>query len=234
MSIASEITRLTGAKADIIQAITDKGVTVPSSAKLDDMALLIASITGGGGANEGLLKLGTTYYPYREINGKLWTLCNLAWIPTGITLNPGSWNNDSAKCVVYGGNNNGYYLYGLYYNYKAVEIINSSLEDGWHVANRNDWNNLIAYLGGGASASLKLNAFFDPNNGTNTEGINLYALGVRDGSNMVGAGSYSYFPLDTNGSLINCMRIGTGSNGLGETTRTLSSCGFTVRLCKDA
>lgn len=49
MSIASEITRLNGAKADIIQAITDKGVTVPSSAKLDDMALLIASITGGGG-----------------------------------------------------------------------------------------------------------------------------------------------------------------------------------------
>lgn len=49
MSVASEITRLNGAKADIIQAITDKGVTVPSSAKLDDMALLIASITGGGG-----------------------------------------------------------------------------------------------------------------------------------------------------------------------------------------
>ena len=52
MSIASEITRLNGAKADIIQAITDKGVTVPSSAKLDDMALLIASITGGGGSFE--------------------------------------------------------------------------------------------------------------------------------------------------------------------------------------
>ena len=50
MSVASEITRLNGAKADIIQAITDKGVTVPSSAKLDDMALLIASITGGGGS----------------------------------------------------------------------------------------------------------------------------------------------------------------------------------------
>jgi len=50
MSIASEIERLQSAKADIIQAITDKGVTVPSSAKLDDMALLIASITGGGGS----------------------------------------------------------------------------------------------------------------------------------------------------------------------------------------
>lgn len=54
MSVASEITRLNGAKADIIQAITDKGVTVPSSAKLDDMALLIASITGGGGGGNGV------------------------------------------------------------------------------------------------------------------------------------------------------------------------------------
>ena len=53
MSVATEITRLNGAKADIIQAITDKGVTVPSSAKLDDMALLIASITGGGGGSVG-------------------------------------------------------------------------------------------------------------------------------------------------------------------------------------
>lgn len=57
MSIASEITRLQGVKADIIQAITDKGVTVPSSAKLDDMALLIASITGGGGGGGDTLRV---------------------------------------------------------------------------------------------------------------------------------------------------------------------------------
>lgn len=48
MSIASEITRLYDAKGGIIQAITDKGVTVPSGAKLDDMAALIESISGGG------------------------------------------------------------------------------------------------------------------------------------------------------------------------------------------
>lgn len=49
MSVASEITRLNGAKADIIQAITDKGVTVPSGAMLDDCPELIRSIPGGGG-----------------------------------------------------------------------------------------------------------------------------------------------------------------------------------------
>lgn len=49
MSVSSEITRISSAKSDIIQAITAKGVTVPSSAKIDDLASLIDSITGGGG-----------------------------------------------------------------------------------------------------------------------------------------------------------------------------------------
>lgn len=49
MSIASEITRLQGVKSDILQAISDKGVEVPSGSKLDDCPDLIASISGGGG-----------------------------------------------------------------------------------------------------------------------------------------------------------------------------------------
>lgn len=49
MSIASEITRLQGVKSDILQAITDKGVEVPSGSMLDDCPDLIASISGGGG-----------------------------------------------------------------------------------------------------------------------------------------------------------------------------------------
>lgn len=48
MSIASEIERLYGARGDILQAIADKGVTVPSGSKLDDAPGLIAAISGGG------------------------------------------------------------------------------------------------------------------------------------------------------------------------------------------
>lgn len=48
MSIASEITRLQGVKSDILTAIADKGVTVPSGSKLDDCPGLIAEISGGG------------------------------------------------------------------------------------------------------------------------------------------------------------------------------------------
>lgn len=47
MSIASEISRLQGAKADIKTAIQGKGVTVPSAAKLDDYADYIDDIPQG-------------------------------------------------------------------------------------------------------------------------------------------------------------------------------------------
>lgn len=49
MSIASEITRLQGVKTNILQAIRDKGVEVPSDSMLADCPNLIASISGGGG-----------------------------------------------------------------------------------------------------------------------------------------------------------------------------------------
>ncbi len=51
MSIASEITRLQTAKADIKTAIEDKGVTVPSAATLDDYADYVDAIQTGGGVD---------------------------------------------------------------------------------------------------------------------------------------------------------------------------------------
>lgn len=47
MSIASEITRLQTAKADLKTAIEGKGVSVPSSAKLDAYPALVESISEG-------------------------------------------------------------------------------------------------------------------------------------------------------------------------------------------
>lgn len=44
MSIASEITRLQNVRADILQAIADKGVTVPADSTFDDCPALIANI----------------------------------------------------------------------------------------------------------------------------------------------------------------------------------------------
>ena len=49
MSIQTELTRITNAKAAIKTAIEGKGVTVPDGALLDGMAALIESIEAGGG-----------------------------------------------------------------------------------------------------------------------------------------------------------------------------------------
>ena len=49
MSIQTELTRLTNAKAAIQTAIEGKGVTVPEATLLDVMASLIESIEAGGG-----------------------------------------------------------------------------------------------------------------------------------------------------------------------------------------
>ena len=51
MSIQTELTRLTNAKAAIQTAIEGKGVTVPSGTLLDGMAALIESIEGGSTSN---------------------------------------------------------------------------------------------------------------------------------------------------------------------------------------
>ena len=50
MSIQSEINRISGNVADALDAIEDKGVTVPAGSNSDDLADLIAQISGGGGS----------------------------------------------------------------------------------------------------------------------------------------------------------------------------------------
>ena len=67
MSVATEISRLQNAKADIKTAIESKGVTVPSSATIDSYNTYINQIqTGGGG--------GTNYleqYANRSLSGSV-------------------------------------------------------------------------------------------------------------------------------------------------------------------
>lgn len=48
MSIVSELNRLQQAKSDLATSIINKGVTVPSSATLDDYPALVDQIQGGG------------------------------------------------------------------------------------------------------------------------------------------------------------------------------------------
>lgn len=70
MSVQSEINRLQTAKADLKTAIENKGVTVPSSTKLDGYADLVDNISGGGSETvvidvESAIRVGGETY---EIN----------------------------------------------------------------------------------------------------------------------------------------------------------------------
>lgn len=60
MSIASEITRLQGVKSDILDAIADKGVTVPAGSDLAACPALIAAISGGGSITLSLANIMPT------------------------------------------------------------------------------------------------------------------------------------------------------------------------------
>ena len=64
MSIQTELTRITNAKAAIKTAIEGKGVTVPDGTLLDGMAALIESIEAGGELPSGISQIEYgTYTP---------------------------------------------------------------------------------------------------------------------------------------------------------------------------
>lgn len=72
MSIQTELTRITNAKAAIKAAIEGKGVTVPAATLLDGMAALIESIEAGGGAKiatGSFTNIGQENYSIRITHG---------------------------------------------------------------------------------------------------------------------------------------------------------------------
>lgn len=72
MTIASEIARLQGVKTDILGAIAEKKVDVPSGAMLADAPDLIRSIKSGIN-----VKIGQGVYPAVKIGNQLWLAKNL-------------------------------------------------------------------------------------------------------------------------------------------------------------
>ena len=97
MSIQTELTRITNAKAAIKTAIEGKGVTVPSDTLLDGMASLIESIEAGGGATEPYIEevidgngdiTNATLHGYTIIRNNAFYNCAklaLTSLPSGIT-----------------------------------------------------------------------------------------------------------------------------------------------------
>lgn len=74
MSISTEITRLQSAKASLKTSIENKGVSVPSTTKLDGFAALVDQISGGGGS--GLEYETGTWTPGSDISRGTITFSN--------------------------------------------------------------------------------------------------------------------------------------------------------------
>nr|DAG28705.1 MAG TPA: hypothetical protein [Caudoviricetes sp.] len=72
MSVQTEITRINKAKTDIISAITAKGGTVASGAKIEDLPACIRAIPTGGGGETAYLKIAysSSLLTYIVIPGK--------------------------------------------------------------------------------------------------------------------------------------------------------------------
>lgn len=99
MSIATEITRLQGAKSDIRNSIIAKGVDVPSADTIDNYSGYIDQISGGGGTTDPMLD----EYAFLEIVHKATSSVNL-----GVNWKRGYYSNPLAQS----GRN-----FTLYYSY---------------------------------------------------------------------------------------------------------------------
>jgi uncharacterized protein (TIGR02145 family) len=193
MSIASEITRLQGVKADILTAIADKGVTVPAGSALDDCPELIGLIPTGGG---GSASIGGRHYRTVNIGGVTWLAENLDFKfsgvdigPSGAPSSPSAWyfNNDEATYGI-----DGTRKCGLLYNWYAVKHLNdnrSTLCPGWHVPTDAEWGALANAVGGTGIAGTRLKSVDNSVGGvwpTNWNGTDDY------GFSALPSGGYGY------------------------------------------
>lgn len=97
MSIQTELTRITNAKAAIKTAIEGKGVTVPDGTMLDGMAALIESIEAGGGGVSGI-----TYGIYiPSVTGTRHTIEHgLGVVPKLFAICAGDYSMDSSSFLL--------------------------------------------------------------------------------------------------------------------------------------
>ena len=152
MSIQTELTRLTNAKAAIKAAIEGKGVTVPDGTLLDGMAALIESIdaVGGGGSGTGSGYATGTYT-----------------VASGITI-----GTDISKALKIDTGLSEVKFFAFSKNFKLGGLSNYELISGIWVYNNGDYYG-IRYHRTTSSTS----AYFSPNANNQYSGYDFYNEG---------------------------------------------------------
>lgn len=194
---------------------------------------------GGGGGGGETVEIDSKTYPVVTMGSQKWIAYNLDYVPAGVTIGgSGSdiitahawyYNNDEAR---YGWNNK---KYGLLYNMAAMEIVSSSLTDGWRVPTKADFESLISFLGG-TGEGKKIRSPYDWNNdlGEGLFNLNILPCGIRDNSGSFGyLGTQAVFCTTTHNGANFTYQLNLAGYTL-STYNSYKGNSFSIRLVKDA
>lgn len=180
-------------------------------------------------------------------DGKEWLAENLDFRFCQIggpgTTTPKAWYYDN-DAITYGVN--GSKNCGLLYNWHAVNYLNENREllcPGWHVASRDEWNNLLNAVGGAAVAGEKLKAidgsissiFPSAWNGTDEFNFGFLPAGYFNGSsntfNLIGTAAGTWTATERNATDAHLVDFTTSQNA--SPAFYLKIMGYAIRLVRD-
>ena len=217
------------------------------------------SVSGGGslrtegtGTTTNKLKIsgaGTVHdidgniYPAVTIGTQTWMGANLRTtkyadgtpIPN-ITDNT-TWANATAGAYCYFDNCTGYKdTYGALYNRRVVLDASGLAPNGWRIATQDDWNTLITYIGGAATAAYHLKESGDTHWLTGNAGVDTYKFSALGSAHRYSTdGTFStlkqtgYFQDDTSAYYY----MVYNSNSIYSSTTTALDQGYPIRCVKE-
>lgn len=127
--------------------------------------------------------------------------------------------------------------YGLLYNWAAVDYLENhreelSIPDGWHVPAREDWEQLVNFVGDNSATKLKST---DWDSGTGTDEYNFTALPAGDwGLGFGGVGSWTWFWTSTGTSSRAYGAAISSSDSNVDITTFRRYCCFSIRLVNNS
>ena len=187
---------------------------------------------GGGGGREILgLQFGGLVYPVAKLGNKYWTTQNLLFYD-GTMTHSGTITNSSKQYVEHGGGGSLDYSYGLYYNQKSIEYIDTLLTDGWRVPFKSDVQDLVDTIGGNNKGRDIISFAYGGNKQTE---FNLYAFGRIYVSTTFDFDNVAYlFSKTVENTRFQGIQITRNTDTINAATAIIDQSAILLRLCKDA